>query len=339
MATNRVLSQGEIDNAFKKVRDHAREEERAKILAYDFRRTERLPKDQLHAIRLLHENFGRRLAASLSAYLRAYVVVNLVSMEQISFTEFTQVLPSPTILISLGIKPYDGYVLLEINPSLVFPILEMLLGGTGKVSTKIDRAITEIEQNILDGLLGIILNELRTAWLAVTTVEFSIENHETEPQLSQIVAPNEPVVAVSIEVHVGESTVGMMNMGIPSVILKMLRQKFDHQGGARKAHATEDEQARVLRLVQAAAIHVDARLQRPTLGVDALLELKEGDILAFDYPLDRPLDLMVNGKLKYQGEVVSVGRKRALQVQQVCSGHTGSAPASRALAERKPADA
>ena len=62
------------------------------------------------------------------------------------------------------------------------------------------REITEIEQSILDGLLRIILQDLRTSWQAVTALEFSIESHETEPQLLQILAPNEAVVAISLEV-------------------------------------------------------------------------------------------------------------------------------------------
>jgi flagellar motor switch protein FliM len=307
MPANPVLTQGEIDKAFQ-ARDH-REEKRAKVELYNFRRGEHLPMDRIQAVRRLHEDFGRRLATTLSAHLRAYVEVNVVSIEQISFLQFAQALPAPTTFIPLGIKPYDGYVFLEINPSLVFPILEILLGGTSNVTTKIDRAITEIEQNILDGLLLIVLNELRASWLAVTAMEFSIESHETEPQLSQIAAPNEPVVAVSIEVHIGDTVVGMMNLGIPSVILKMLRQ-----GSGRKAHATEEEQANMLRLLHPAAIHADARLQGPNLAVAALLDLKEDDILAFDYPLERPVDLMLNGKLKYLGEVVRIGGKRALQI-------------------------
>ena len=104
-----------------------------KAQPYDFRRPDRIAKDQLRAIHLLHENFARSLASSLSAYLRAYVAVNLVSVEQLSFMEFTQCLPSPTSMIVLGMKPFDGNAVLEINPSLVFPILEMLLGGSGKV--------------------------------------------------------------------------------------------------------------------------------------------------------------------------------------------------------------
>ena len=131
---------------------------------YDFRRPDRIAKDQLRAIHVLHENFARGLASSLSAYLRAYVVVNLVSVEQLSFVEFSQCLPSPTCIVSLGMKPYDGNALLEINPALVFPILEMLLGGSGKSVTRMNREVTEIEQSILEGIFRIILNDLKASW-------------------------------------------------------------------------------------------------------------------------------------------------------------------------------
>lgn len=313
---DRILSQGEIDNIFKKLKQgEGAEESGKKAVLYDFRRPDRIAKDQLRAIHLLHETFARNLASSLSAYLRAYVEVNLVAVEQLSFMEFTQSLPSPTSLIALGIKPYDGNAVLEINPLLVFPILEMLLGGSGKEATKILREVTEIEQSILEGLLRIILQDLRSAWHSVAVMEFSIEAQETEPQLLQFLAPNEAVVAVSIEVRIGE-TVGMMNIGIPSTIVKLLRQKFDQQWTVRKTQATEDEHARILRLMRRSSFHIDARLYGPSLGVGTLLDLQEGDVLAFDYPVERPVDIAVNGRLKYSGEIVSLGRKRAFQIQE-----------------------
>jgi flagellar motor switch protein FliM len=312
----RVLSQQEIDNVFKKLQENASVEDPSKkAQSYDFRRPDRIAKDQLRAIHLLHENFARNLASSLSAYLRAYVAVNLVSVEQLSFLEFTQCLPSPTSMVALGLKPFDGSAVLEINPALVFPILEMLLGGTGKVTTKINREITEIEQSILEGLLRIVLNDLRTAWGAVAQMEFSIESHETEPQLLQFLAPSEAVVAISMEVRIGDTS-GMMNIGIPSIIVKMLRQKFDQQWSVRKTMVTEDEHARMLRLIRPALMHVDARLQGPRIGVRVLLDLQEGDVLAFDYPVERALNVTVNGKLKYKGEIVTTGRKRAFQVME-----------------------
>jgi len=187
VALDRVLSQEEIDNVFRNLRAGGQDDDPAKkAQPYDFRRPDRIPKDQLRAIHLLHENFARSLASSLSAYLRAYVIVNLVSVEQLSFMEFSQCLPSPTVMISLGMKPYDGNAVLEMNPSLVFPILEMVLGGTGSSQGQISREVTEIEQHILDGMIRIVLHDLREAWRAVTELAFSVEGRETEPQLLQI---------------------------------------------------------------------------------------------------------------------------------------------------------
>jgi flagellar motor switch protein FliM len=320
MSSNQVLSQEEIDSVFRKMRDPAKEDLFARAQVYDFRRPDRIAKDQLRNIHLLHENFTRNLGASLSAYLRSYVVVNLVSVEQLSFREFTQTLPTPTSLITLGTKPYDGNVLLELNPALVFPILEMLLGGsTGRAPTKIDREVTEIEQSILDGLLRVILLDLRNAWLAVTPIDFSIESHASQPQLLQTLAAGEAVVVVGIEVRIGDGA-GMMNIAIPSILVKMLRLKFDQQQTVRRTPATNEEHVRVLHLIHPATLHLDARLQGPSLGVEALLDLKEGDVLDLDYPLDHPVDLTVNGKLKYHGEVVRKGLKRAFQIAELTPG-------------------
>src|SRR5271156_2338376 len=116
----RVLSQEEIDDVFRHNRDTPEDD------------PARIAKDQLRAIHILHENFARTVASSLSAYLRAYVAVNLVSVEQLSFMEFSQCLPSPSCLVSLSLQPFEGNAVLEMNPGLVFPIIEMLLGGAAR---------------------------------------------------------------------------------------------------------------------------------------------------------------------------------------------------------------
>ena len=315
--SDRVLSQEEIDSVFRNLKGIPAEDDPAKrAQLYDFRRPDRIAKDQLRAIHLLHENFARSLASSLSAFLRAYVVVNLVSVEQLSFREFAQCLPSPTCIVTLSLKPYDGSAVLELNPAMVFPILEMLLGGTGKTTYKITREITEIEQSILDGLFRIILHDLRDAWQGVSAIQFAVDQHETEPTLLQILAPNEAVVAIGIEIRLGDIS-GMMNLGIPSIIMKMLRQRFDQQWSLSRAESTEETQNRVLRMIQNAAVKMDSRLQGPTLKVEDLLALDEGDLLMFDYPVGRPVDLMVNGTKKFHGEIVTTGRKRAFRVREL----------------------
>jgi flagellar motor switch protein FliM len=309
-----ILSQEEIDKAFQNTLGTGENALDQAAPVYDFRRTDRISKDQLNTIRLLHENFARSMASTLSAYLRSYVVVNLISVEQLSFVDFSHSLPSPTSLITLAMKPYDGNALLELNPTLVFPLLEMLLGGSGKGTAALTRETTEIERSILDGLLRVILRDLETAWAGVAPIEFAIIGQETEPQLLQILAQNEAVVGISIEVRIGDMS-GMMNIGIPSIVIKMLRQKFDQHRIIRRAESTPEEHARVLRLIQRATINLDARLRGPTLGLRELLDLREGDVLALDYPLRKPVGLTVNGKLKYDGAIVAQGSKVALEIQ------------------------
>lgn len=310
---SRELSQQEIDAVFQNMTDRKHE---APAVKFDFRRPDRIPKSQVRAIHLLHDTFVRNLVSSLSAYLRSYLTVNLVSVEQLSYAEFLDGLPSPTCIVSLGLSPYDGNGVLELNPSLVFPILEMLLGGTGKGSASIQRDITEIEQKLLDGLFRIILHDLREAWKGVTAVDFTIESMETEPQLLHLLAPNEAVVSIGVEVRIGE-TVGMMNIAMPSIVIKMMRQKFDQQWSVRKTHANAGEQVRVLRLLREGSLTLEARLEGPTLSIEDLLGLAEGHLLTFDYPVERPVELLVNGTHKFTGQMVSTGRKRACLVDKV----------------------
>ncbi len=315
MSTDRLLSQEEIDSVFKKMSGTSSKDDASnQAQPYDFRRPDRIAKDQLRGIHLLHENFARSLASSLSAYLRAYVVVNLVSVEQLTFGEFSRVMPSPTSVVSLGLRPIDGNAVLELNPSLVFPILEMLLGAGAKAGLlKIEREITEIERSIIEGLYRIILHDLKNAWRGISLMAFSIESHETEPSLLQILAPNEAIVAITLEIRIGEMS-GMLNIGFPSILIKMLRQKFDQQWSVRKSESTPEEQNRVFRLVKQAQMKVEVRLQGPTLSVSDLLKLEAGDVLTFDYPLNKNIDLLINGKVKHRGEIVVAGGKRGLLI-------------------------
>jgi flagellar motor switch protein FliM len=310
----RQLSQLEIDAVFRKLQAGEAESRRnRKAAPFDFRRPDRIPKSQIRAIHVLHDNFVRNLVSSLSAYLRSYLVVNLVSVEQLSYLEFLEGLPSPTCMISVGLKPYEGYAVLELNPALVFPVIEMLLGGSGRTAASLRREVTEIEQNLLEGLFRIILHDLREAWKSVATIDFTMESLETEPQFLQIMAPNEPVVSIGIEVRIGESA-GMMNLAIPSITIKMMRQRFDQQWFVRRGESTEQEQSRVLRLIRPAALELEACIRGPELLVRDMIDLRVGQVLCLDYPISRPVSLLCNGKQKFQGFLTASGSKRGMVV-------------------------
>ena len=102
---NRQLSQQEIDAVFKKLKGQEQGVAARKEIPFDFRRPDRIAKSQLRAIHLLHEAFARNLASSLAAYLRSYLTVNLISVEQLSYGEFLEGLPSPSCIVSLSLRP------------------------------------------------------------------------------------------------------------------------------------------------------------------------------------------------------------------------------------------
>jgi flagellar motor switch protein FliM len=300
-----ALSQEDIDALFQA---QAAASNKPQARTYDFRRSDRIPKEQMRALRAVHDTFARSLGSTLSAYLRTYVTVNLISVEQLTFADFVATLNSPTCIATIGMNPFEGVGVLELNPALAFPLIECLLGG-GKVKPLVvNREMTAIEQRILGGLLTLILQTLSLSWQSVATVDFSVESHESEPALLQVVAPNEAIVVIATEVQLGDTS-GMMSIGIPSSVVKLLRQKFDQQWTARKSTMT-DESERILSLVHASQLALEARVEGSTVYFEDLLALQEGDVLQFDTTLEQPVVLRVNGLPKYLGNVmISNGRR------------------------------
>jgi flagellar motor switch protein FliM len=309
---DRILSQYEIDSVFRNVH-HEGEDSAKKPQPYDFRRPERIAKDQLQSIHLIHENFARSVASSLSAFLRSHIVANFISVEQLSFADFVRSLPSPSCLLALGVHPYEENSVLQLDRALVFLILEMLLGGAGKTTVKIDRDITEIERGILDSVFRIVLQDLRSAWQSIAAVDFFVQSHVSEPQLLQILAQDDAVVVVSMEMRVGENC-GLMHLAFPSMLIKMFRERSGQLMTIRRREPSETDHARILRRLRPANVELEAQLAGPKLRLDDLVRMEVGDVLALDHALTKELELRLNGKTKFRGRVVSSGNRLGFQI-------------------------
>ena len=142
---NHQLKAQETEEFFPSADRGDRAEEFQASVPFDFRRPDRIPKSQLNAIQFLNEHLVRAVVSSLTVFLRTYVSGNLSSVEELPFAEFVDALRSPTCMAYLSTQPYDGYSLLEINPSLVSPILELVLGGNTKSNGEFDRKHEEFQ--------------------------------------------------------------------------------------------------------------------------------------------------------------------------------------------------
>ncbi len=310
-----ALSQEEIDRLFHEHVGAPAPQSAAPPVAgrYDFRRPDRIPKDQLRSVHLVHDFLARNLASSLGAYLRAYVTVNLVSVEQLSFGEFIGYLPTPTCVASVAVEPLENNAVLEINPSLVMPILDIVLGGSGRDLPDQARELTEIEQNIMQGILRIILHDLSEAWAAAGELTFEVEDTETQPQLLQVLSPNEAVVGIGFEMTVAGAR-GMLNFGVPSVMVKMSGQRLEQQWSVRRRSPAADERKSMSAVLRRAPVEVAGAVRGGAVRMGDILDLREGDVLSLASPIDKPVDVTVNGVRKFSGEVVASGGWKALRL-------------------------
>ena len=284
-----------------------------KVTPFHFRRPDRIAKAQLHTLQQVHDGFVRNLGSSLSAYLRSYLVINMVSVEQSSYSDFIERLPSPTCVAAAGLRPYEGNAAIALNSSIIFPVLEILLGGKGKTPFNAQREITAIEQGLLDGLFRLIVRDLKEAWKFVADIDFSIESLETGPQLAQILPPGEEVVAVGMEIRLGEAA-GVLNIAMPSIIVKTMRRQ-SHQQSSRKGPSGHEE-GRMLDLIRPAVLNSEVLLSGPQVLLRDLVNLEAGDVINFDYPFGAMLEMRLNSKPKFRGQVVRSGRRAGFRIEE-----------------------
>lgn len=283
------------------------------VQPFDFGRLNGIPKSQLKAVHLVHENFARSLSSSLSAYLRSYVVANLMKLDHIAFSDFLAGLSVPTCLAYVNVKPYDSTALLELNLELMFAFFELLLGGKADAAVAPDREITEIEKSVVQTLLRLVFSNLSEAWKEVAEVSFLLQSLSSEPQLMHAIAPAESVLVISIEVKC-EGKSGLMKLAIPSIFMKRLRPKFESLQQAPKAESKEHDRLHIARLLRSASVTLEARLDGGKISARELVQLKEGDILTLDHPEQKPVVASLNGRDLWQGNIGAAGQKLAFQL-------------------------
>ena len=103
---------------------------------------------------------------------------------------------------------------LDISPLIIYPVIDRLLDGSNADLFIPQRPLAAIELRLVKKIIDRAMRALEDAWHAVTTAKFAQEDTESNPQLVQIVSPNEVVIVVGFELTMGNRT-GTMGLCIP----------------------------------------------------------------------------------------------------------------------------
>jgi flagellar motor switch protein FliM len=285
------------------------------VRPYDFKRPERVSKDQMRALETLHEVFSRNFGAALSGFLRTIMEVKVANIEQMTFSEFTHSLPNPTCFNLLSCAPLEGNMCLEVSPLIVYPVIDRLLGGSNADLFIPQRPLTAIEQRLVGKILDRAMAALKEAWDGIVPAQFKTQESESNPQLVQIVPPNEVVVVVGFELKMG-GRAGTMSLCIPYNVIEPVMEKLSNQSWAayKRTRGNDRLRQKVVRQLEAAPLTVSTVLANTSIKIGELMNLQVGDIILTEKPSSAPLTLLIEGKRKYIGHIGQFKGNRAFKV-------------------------
>ncbi len=320
-----VLSQNEIDELLSAIstgvvnaENIKQEQKQKKIKLYDFKRPDKFSKDQIRTLYMLHENFARLLNTYLSAHLRTMVQVSVASVDQLTYEEFIRSMPNPSVISVFEMRPLSGNALMEINPSIIFSIIDRLFGGVGTPPAK-PRELTDIEQSIVARLMNRALESLSEAWRQVVNIEPRLEVIESNPQFTQIVPPNDMVVIITLQTRIAQ-TEGFINLCIPYLVLEPIMPKLTTSFWVASSIARAGSKTNVTQMqkkLERTLVPLMVELGKINVTVGEMLDLTVGDVIRLDSKVNEELPIIIGQHQKFKCKPGSSNNRIAVQITRI----------------------
>jgi flagellar motor switch protein FliM len=309
----KILSQDEIDALFAAAKHSQRTGSGRKVAACDLRKLGALNAEQVRVVTTLHESFARRLGGSLGAYLRVGFDMNLVSVEQILYSEFLSRLPELTYLASFQVLPLDARATMQADLSLVFPIVDLVLGGSG--DDPIDpRELTEIEEQIFETVVRLVARDLQTTWMPVLPLDIQFDQRQQHTQVHGLMLPTEKVMSLTFEIRLPDAR-GTLNLAFPAVISNALLRKLSVQWSYAERSPSQESRQQLQDQLLESRFPVNLSLPPSPLSIREVVELEPGRVLVLPRRAQDPINFNVAGKAMFRAYPIRHGTNRGARIE------------------------
>jgi flagellar motor switch protein FliM len=310
----KTLKQNEIDAMFQAALNAApdvqKTEARARAVAYNYSSAGQISTEQLRAISMLNDQFARNLTHNLAAWLRTRFQVNLVSAEQIPFSEFLLRIPEISYVASVRMDPLGALAVLQLDLALAPPIIDLLLGGEGRDGAL--RELTDIEESILASVVEIICRELTAAWQPVS-LNFNFERRQMQAQVARIMSLTEKTLCLSFEIRMPHSS-GLLNLAFPAVVANTILRRLTSDWSRRRRHGS-DMRARMEATVRRIRFGASLQLPAARMAASAIENLEPGMVLRLDVAANTLSEWKVGGKTLSLAQAIRQGEHRAARIE------------------------
>ena len=306
-----ALSSGEIDA------DDMSDSSEKQVKNYDFKRPTKFSKEHLRTLEIIYEHYGRLLSTSLPIYLRKNVQISVASSETVIFSEFTNALSNPVILGIVNFNPLGGTVIVELAAQLGYAMIDRMLGGAGEPLEK-NRDFTEIEMTIVEKMMVLFMQLMREPWKNVIDLDPLMERIETNSQFAQVIAPNDMIAIVTLNMKIGDVE-GFMNVCLPFFTLESVMDKLNtkYWYATLQEHKEEDLKEHIEAMIRRVDVPVKAVLGNTRISVSDFVNLQVGDIIRLNSEIEEDLNIYVGNIKKFTALPGSSKDKYAVRVTSV----------------------
>lgn len=320
-----ILSQEEVDALLRGISGGEIEtdildfHEQSDIMLYDLTSQDRIIRGRMPTLEMTNEKFARMFRTTLSSMLRKVTSVSAISADMVKFGEFLKMLPVPTSMHLFKMEPLRGNALIVFESKIIFMLVDIIFGGSGKNSYKIEgREFTAIENNIIKKVVLSFLADIEKAWQVLMDLKVSYQRSEINPQFVQLVPATDVVVVSNFEIEVEYSS-GIISLCIPYSTLEPLRDKLQAGYQSEQLEADKTWINRFKSELFASKVDAMARLGSAQVNAGEIVNLKKGDVIPLDQYITDPVNIFIEGILKFRGRPVIHKGSQAIQVSQIIS--------------------
>jgi len=275
-----------------------------KIKSYDFRIPEKFSRYHIHTAHALNDMFARLLSTALSVYLKAKVEVEVASVDQMTYEEYSKSIVVSSVNVVFAMAPLPGSSIVQFSLPVVFTSVDRLLGGPGWSFSR-ERELTDLERALIEGMIKKVLQIFKEAWATVTEINPEIEIIECNPMfLPRIASPKEAILLATFEIKVNE-TGGIMSICIPYGVIEPIIATFSSSefwaGNKDKEEAEEATLADKRKVIEGLPIPVVVELGNAEISLKELINLSPGNVICLNKSVRDSLNIKLMGVLKFLG--------------------------------------
>ncbi|MFH1861937.1 MAG: flagellar motor switch protein FliM, partial [bacterium] len=284
---DRILSQEEINALLANISPDEGaadyDSDGAKICqVYDFKHPDRISKEQLRALRTIHENVARYYSTYLTNALRTLVEIKLISIDQVTFSEYTMSLTVPAGIYVIKCDGLAGRIVVDFAPEFLLHVVDRLLGGTGE-SKQMLREITLLEQNVVRTVITNLAGFMNDVWAQVLDLGCKYDSFESDPQFIHFISSSDIVVISFFKITV-KGVSYTMNFGIPYLLLEPIFAKLvsQNQAGIAQKKGGEESREVLSHYLLASRLLLQARFPKARITIRDFLNFSRNDVLTLD---------------------------------------------------------